>query len=63
MKKFNDLKIISIVLLTFGIAIGTSLLLEIEFFQNPIRYFLVCMLILVELVFGYVIFKKFLSNY
>ncbi|AUC13820.1 hypothetical protein BTO06_01045 [Tenacibaculum sp. SZ-18] len=63
MKKFDDLKIISIVLLTFGVAIGTSLLLEIEIFRNPVRYFLVCMLILVELVFGYVIFKKFLSKY
>jgi hypothetical protein len=62
MRKFNDLKTVIIVLSTFGVAITTSFLLEMELFQNPIRYALVCALIVVELFFGYVIFKKFLSD-
>lgn len=53
----DNLKIISTVLLTFIFAFATSLLLEIPLFKNPVRYILVVFLILVEIYFGFLLFK------
>lgn len=52
-----DLKIISVIIGTFLIAFATSLLLDIlSFKENPIKYILVVLLILVELYFGVLIY-------
>lgn len=53
----DDLKIISVIIGTFLIAFATSLLLELKMFQNPVRYILVIVLILVEIYFGFIVFK------
>ncbi len=53
----QDFKIISVIICTFLIAFLTSLLLELEMFQNPVRYILVILLIIIEFYFGYIIYK------
>jgi uncharacterized protein YacL len=52
-----NLKLIATIFGTFAIAFVTSLLLELPLFQNPVRYILVILLILIEIYFGYLIFN------
>lgn len=61
MKKYKDLQVVAIVVITFLVAFATSLLLELPLFKNPVRYVLVCLLIAIELTFGFVIFKSFFT--
>jgi len=57
------MKILRIILITFLIAFATSSLLELEFFeQNPVRYFLVVLLIAIELATGYFYIKSEIKN-
>ena len=58
----NNLKLISIIVLTFLAAFATSLLLEFNIFKNPIRYALVIMLVLVELYFGFITYKYMITK-
>ena len=53
----DNLKLISVIIGVFLIAFATSLLLELKMFQNPVRYILVILLILIELYFGFIMFK------
>ena len=53
----DNLKLIITIIVTFALAFVTSLLLEIPLFQNPIRYILVILLIILEIYFGYLIFN------
>jgi|TARA_R110002153_G_scaffold44686_1_gene126023 VIT1/CCC1 family predicted Fe2+/Mn2+ transporter len=53
----DNLKLILVVLITFISAFLTSLLLELPLFKNPVRYVLAILLILVELYFGYIVYK------
>lgn len=57
-----NLKIVSIILLTFLVAFLTSLLLELDLFKNPVRYALVVLLILFELYVGYAIYAYQMEN-
>ena len=53
------MKIIYIILATFLIAIVTSSLLELNFFNsNPVRYILVVLLIIIELLTGFFYIKS-----
>ncbi len=53
------MKIIRIIVATFLIAILTSALLEIKFFgTNPVRYGLVVLLIIIELLTGFYYIKS-----
>lgn len=53
------MKIIFIILATFIIAILTSSLLELPFFSNnPVRYVLVVLLIIIELLTGFFYIKS-----
>lgn len=53
------MKIILIILSTFILALFTSALFEIAFIaQNPVRYSLIILLILVELALGYFYIKS-----
>jgi hypothetical protein len=53
----DDLKLITVVIVTFLIAFATSFLLDVLLFnQNPVKYILVVLLILVELYFGVLIY-------
>ncbi|MCG7502394.1 hypothetical protein MHM83_10970 [Tenacibaculum sp. Mcav3-52] len=56
MKKYKDLQVVAIVVITFLVAFATSLLLELDLFRNLVRYILVCLLIIVELMIGVSIF-------
>lgn len=62
MKKYQDLKVIAIILITFMVALATSLLLEFQLFKNPVRYTLVCMLICIELTIGFIVFKGYFKT-
>ncbi len=53
----DNLKLITLIIGIFLLAFATSLLLELELFLNPVRYILVILLILLELYFGYIIYK------
>lgn len=57
-----NLKIVSIILLTFLVAFLTSLLLELDLFKNPVRYALVVLLILFELYAGLAIYTFQMKN-
>lgn len=57
-----NLKIVSIILLTFLVAFLTSLLLELDLFKNPVRYALIVLLILFELYVGYAIYAYQMEN-
>lgn len=59
MKK--DLKLVAVLLLTFIIAIATSLLLEIPIMQHWLRQSLIVVLILVQLYFGFVVVKSIID--
>ncbi|XRE42224.1 hypothetical protein ACIVBQ_000428 [Tenacibaculum discolor] len=52
MKKYKSLQVILVILTTFFIAFLTSLLLELELFKSVVRYILVCLLIVIELIIG-----------
>lgn len=53
------MKIIYVILATFLIAIVTSALLELNFFsENPVRYVLVILLIIIELLIGFFYIKS-----
>lgn len=53
------MKIISIIIATFLVAILTSILLEFDFFsRNPVRYILVVLLIILELLTGFFYVKS-----
>jgi hypothetical protein len=53
------MKIVLIIIATFLIAILTSALLELNFFStNPVRYVLIVLLIVIELVTGYFYIKS-----
>lgn len=57
------MKIIYIILATFLIAIVTSALLELDFFSvNPVRYVLVILLILIELLTGFFYIKSIINE-
>lgn len=57
--KKNNMKIILIIITTFVLALVTSALFEIDFIkQNPVRYGLVILLILVELATAYFYIKS-----
>ena len=58
----NNLKFITITLLTFVIAFATSLLLDLEIFKNPVRYILVLLFIALELLTGALLLKAFLNK-
>lgn len=59
----KELKIILAILMTFGIAFATSLLFEWHFIaKNWLRYALVVMLILLELVIGFFYVKEESKN-
>ena len=58
----DSLKVISVIIGVFLIAFATSLLLELKMFQNPVRYILVILLILIELYFGFIMFKYVISD-
>lgn len=53
---------LSIVVGTFILMFLTTLLLEFELFKNPLRYTLVCLLVIVELILGWLILKEFIKN-
>tara|TARA_R110002049_G_scaffold127854_1_gene284968 strand:- start:2089 stop:2280 length:192 start_codon:yes stop_codon:yes gene_type:complete len=54
----NNLKIIAIIISTFIIALATSFVLDfIPFAENPVKYMLVVLFILVELYFGYLVYN------
>jgi len=53
------MKIIITILLTFAIAYGTSALFEFDFIaQNPVRYMLTVLLIILELATGFFLVKQ-----
>lgn len=53
------MKILTIIVATFLIAILTSALLEFNFFSaNPVRYVLIVLLIIVELLTGFFYIKS-----
>lgn len=54
----NNLKLILIILVTFAVAITTSLLLEIPLFKHWVRQTVIILLILVELYLGFVTFQS-----
>ena len=58
----KDLKIVMLFLLVFAVAFVTTILLEVNFFQNPIRMFLVYLMVGIELYFGFLVFKSFLKK-
>ena len=58
----KDLKVVMLFLLVFAVAFVTTTLLEINFFQNPIRMFLVYLMVGIELYFGFLVFKTFLQK-
>ena len=58
----KDLKVVMLFLLVFAVAFVTTILLEIKFFQNPIRMFLVYLMVGIELYFGFLVFKSFLKK-
>ena len=59
---YNDIKLIALVLGVFILTFLTSALLEIPFFTHPLRYVLVCLLIVLELYFGFLVLKNFLQK-
>ena len=59
----DDLKLITVVIVTFLIAFATSFLLDVlPFNQNPVKYILVVLLILVQLYFGVLIYLSLTSK-
>lgn len=62
MTKYKDLQILVVVLATFSSMFLTSMLLELELFKHPVRIVLVCLFLLVELYFGFLIFKSFFNK-
>ena len=58
----KDLKIVMLFLSVFAVAFVTTTLLEVKFFQNPIRMFLVYLMVGIELYFGFLVFKTFLRK-
>lgn len=57
------MKIIIIILATFILAFSTSALFEIELIaHNPVRYILVILLILIELLTGFFYIKSLIKN-
>ena len=62
MTSYKDFKLVVLVLGVFGLAFATSGLLEITFFAHPLRFVLVCLLVFVELYFGFLVFRNFLQK-
>jgi len=58
----EDFKLYLIVLISFAVLFCTSLLLELQIFQNYARQSLVICLMLVELFFSFLIFKDQLNK-
>lgn len=57
------MKIVRSIIATFILAFATSSLLELSFFeQNPVRYALVVLLIVIELATGYFYIKSEIKN-
>jgi hypothetical protein len=57
------MKIVKIIIATFMIAFATSLLFELNLIvTNPVRYCLVILLILIELITGFYYVKSQLKN-
>jgi hypothetical protein len=55
----TETKIILAFLITFTLAFATSALFELEFIaRNMVRYILVCLLILIEIVTGFFYIKS-----
>lgn len=54
----QNLKIIAIIVITFAIAFTTTLLLEFAIFKHWLRITLVVLLIILELLTGFLIFKN-----
>jgi uncharacterized membrane protein len=53
----DNFKLIATILGTFIIAFLTSLLLDLQLFQNVVRYVLVILLICIEIYIGYLVFN------
>jgi uncharacterized membrane protein len=53
----DNFKLIATILGTFIIAFLTSLLLDLQLFQNVVRYVLVVLLICIEIYIGYLVFN------
>ncbi len=58
----EDFKLYLIILISFAVLFCTSLLLELQIFQNYARQSLVICLMLVELFFSFLIFKDQLNK-
>lgn len=58
----EDFKLYVIILISFAVLFCTSLLLELQIFQNYARQSLVICLMLVELFFSFLIFKDQLNK-
>lgn len=57
------MKILAIILITFILAFSTSALFEINYIaHNPVRYILVILLILIELLTGFFYIKSEAKN-
>lgn len=53
-----NLKIIAVILVTFTLAIATSLLLELSIFKHWLRQVLIVLLIVIEITLGFIVFKS-----
>lgn len=53
-----NLKIIAVILITFIVAIATSLLLEIAIFKHWLRQSIVVLMVLIEIIIGFFVFKS-----
>jgi hypothetical protein len=57
------MKILTIILITFTLAFITSALFELKYIdENPVRYILVILLILIELLTGFFYIKSLIKN-
>lgn len=52
---------VGIIIITFILMFITTLLLEFQLFKNPLRYMLVCLLVLIELYWGFLIIKNYIK--
>lgn len=53
-----NLKIIAVILITFIVAIATSLLLEIAIFKHWLRQSIVVLMVFIEIIIGFFVFKS-----
>lgn len=53
-----NLKIIAVILITFIVAIATSMLLELSIFKHWLRQSIVVLMVLIEIIIGFFVFKS-----